>query len=79
VYPIKDFTTTITDGQKVKGVGRFHKVSVQIQELELQIGFYTLALNEMDMVLGVEWLMQLALIPPTLKNNSWNLTAGTTL
>jgi len=66
VYPIKDFTSTITDGKKVKGVGRFHKFSVQIQELELQIGFYTPTLNEMHMMLGVEWLMKLALIPPTL-------------
>jgi hypothetical protein len=57
VYAIKDFTTTITNAHKVKGVGIFHKVSVQIQELGLKIGFYTLALNEMDMVLGVELLM----------------------
>jgi hypothetical protein len=59
VYPTKDLTITVVDGQKVKEVGRCHKVSVQIQELELQTGLYTLPLEEMDMVLGVEWLMQL--------------------
>jgi hypothetical protein len=59
VYPTKDLTITIVDGQKVKGVGQCHKISIQIQELELQTRFYALPLNEMDMVLGAEWLMQL--------------------
>jgi hypothetical protein len=42
VYPTKDLAVAIVDGQKVKGVGKFHVVSVQIQELELQTGFYAL-------------------------------------
>jgi hypothetical protein len=60
VYSIKDLTITIIDGQKVKGVERCHKILVQIQELELQIGFYALLFNEMDKVLGSKWLMQLS-------------------
>ena len=50
---------TFVDRQEVMGVGSFHKVLVQIQELELQSGFYALPLDEMYMVLGLEWLMQL--------------------
>lgn len=38
-------------------VGKSHKVPIQIQELELQTDFCTLPLEEMNMVLGVEWLM----------------------
>jgi hypothetical protein len=58
-YPTMDLIVTIVDEQKVKGVGRCHKFSNQIQELELQIGFYALPLNDMDMVLSAQWLMQL--------------------
>lgn len=49
-----DLTIMIVDGQKIKGVGRCHKVSVHIQELELQTRFNTLPLDEMDIVLDVE-------------------------
>jgi hypothetical protein len=59
VYPTKDLTIIIVDGKNMKGVGICHKVLIQTQELELQIGLYSLILDEMDMVLGVEWLMQL--------------------
>jgi hypothetical protein len=48
-----------TYGQKVKGLGRCHKVSIQIQNLELQTRYYALPLSEMDMVLGAKWLTQL--------------------
>jgi hypothetical protein len=30
VYPTKDLTVKIVDGHKVKGVGRCHKISIQI-------------------------------------------------
>ena len=59
MYPTLDLIVMIVDGQKVKGVGKCHKVSIQNQELKLQTRFYALPLNEMAMVLGVEWLMQL--------------------
>lgn len=59
VYPIKDLIVETVHGQQVKGIGRCHKVPVQIQNLELQTECYTLPLSGMDMVLGVEWLMQL--------------------
>ena len=59
VYPSKDLLLMIIDGQKVEGVGRCHRVSVQIQEMDLQTSFYALQLYGMDMVLGGKWLMQL--------------------
>ena len=59
VYPSKDLLLIIIDGKKVEGVGRCHRVSVQIQEMDLQTSFYALRLYEMDMVLGGKWLMQL--------------------
>jgi hypothetical protein len=59
VYSTRDLTLTVTNGQNFKEVGRCYKVSVQIQELELQTRLYALPLEEMDMVLGLEWLMQL--------------------
>jgi hypothetical protein len=59
VYPVRNLVVTTTDGQQIKGLGRCHKVSVQIQNLELQSGYYALPLSGMDMVLGAEWLMQL--------------------
>jgi hypothetical protein len=43
----------IIDGQNVKGVGRRHKILVQVQELELQTRFYTLPIDDMDMVLSI--------------------------
>jgi hypothetical protein len=59
IYPTKDLTVKVANGQRVKEVGKCHKISVQIQELELQTGFYALPLEGMDMVLGAEWLIQL--------------------
>ena len=55
---MKDLIVTAANGQMVKEVLKWHKVSIQIQDLELQTKLYTL-LGEMDIVLGVEWLMHL--------------------
>jgi hypothetical protein len=54
VYPTKDPTIGVINGHKVKGIGRCHKIYVQIKKLELQIGFYNLPLDMMDMVLYIE-------------------------
>jgi hypothetical protein len=40
VYLVKDLIVKVVDGQQVKGIGRCHKVFVQIQSLELQTGCY---------------------------------------
>ena len=50
---------TTVDGQQVERIGQYHKVSIHIQNLELQTRYYTLPLSGMDMVLGAKWLMQL--------------------
>jgi hypothetical protein len=67
VHPTKDLTVAITNGQKVKGVVRCHKVSVHIQELELQTIFYALPFDEMVMVPSAEWKMQLGTYTTNLK------------
>jgi hypothetical protein len=58
VYLVNDLTVTIVDGQPIRGVGRCHKVSINIQNLELQAGYYALSLCGIDMVLGAECPMQ---------------------
>lgn len=50
---------SVATGKKFKEIGECHEVSIQIQELELQTDLLALALIEMDVVLGAEWLMQL--------------------
>jgi hypothetical protein len=59
IYPTRDLIVKVANGQQVKEVGKCHKISVQIQELELQTGFYALPLEGMDMVLSADWLIQL--------------------
>jgi hypothetical protein len=44
VYLVKVLMVTTVDGQPIKGVGRCHKVLIYIQNLELQIRYYTLPL-----------------------------------
>lgn len=48
VYPTKDLIVTVAYGQKVEEVAKCHKVSIQIQELDLQTEIYALPLEEMD-------------------------------
>lgn len=54
-----------------------HKVSIQMQELELQTNLFALPHKEIDIVLGSEWLMQLGIYTTNLglENNSWNLVS----
>ena len=44
----------------MKGLGKCHKVPLQVQDLNLQIKCYSLPLKGLDTVLGVEWIMQLS-------------------
>ena len=59
ICPIKDLTMSVTTKKKFEVIGEFHKVSIQIPELELQTDLFSLPLNEIDLVLGAEWLIQL--------------------
>ena len=52
-------TIFVTTGQKFREIGECHKVSIQIQELELQTDLFSLPLKKMDIVLGAKWLIQL--------------------
>ena len=56
VYPMKNLVVSTIDGRQVEGIGKCHKVSLQIQDLNLQTKCYALPLNEIDVVLRAEWL-----------------------
>jgi len=49
----------VVNRKKAKEVAKYHKVSIQIQELELQIEPYALPLEEIGIVLGAKCLMWL--------------------
>lgn len=57
ICPIKDLTIYIATRKMFKGIRECDNVSIEIQELELQIDIFSLPLKEMDVFLGVEWLI----------------------
>ena len=54
-------------------VGKCHKVSLQIQNLHLQLNCVALPLKEVGMELGVNWLALLGTYSTNLQKNTWNL------
>ena len=44
----------MVDGKKI-GVGKCHKVKLQIEDYELETRFYTVPLGGVDVVLGIQW------------------------
>jgi predicted aspartyl protease len=59
VYPAADIRVMVADGKKIDGVGKCHKVKLQIEDYELETGFYTVPLGGVDVVLGIQWLQML--------------------
>jgi hypothetical protein len=59
VYPTADIRVMVADGKRIDGVGKCHKVKLQIEDYELESGFYTVPLGGVDIVLGVQWLQTL--------------------
>jgi hypothetical protein len=49
----------VADGKIIDGVGKCHKVNLQIEDYELEYGFYTIPLGGVDIVLGFQWLQTL--------------------
>jgi hypothetical protein len=45
--------------EKIEGVGKCHKVKLQIQDYNLESQFYIVSLGGVDVVLGVQWLQTL--------------------
>jgi hypothetical protein len=58
VYPATDIRAMVANG-KIIGVGKCHKVKLQIEDYELESGFYTIPLGGVDIVLGVQCLQTL--------------------
>ena len=52
ICPIKDLTMPVIVVKKFKEIRECHKVSIQIQELELQTNIFSLPFKEMDVVIG---------------------------
>ena len=51
----------VADGKKNENVGKFHKVKLQIQDLNLESKLYIVPLGGVDMVLGFQWLQTLGI------------------
>lgn len=50
----------ITDGKKIKKVGKCHKLKLEIQNYNLESPFYTIPLGGVDLVLVIKWLQTLS-------------------
>jgi hypothetical protein len=50
VYPAADIRVMVVDGKKVDGVGKCHKVKLQIEDYELETRLYTVPLGGVDFV-----------------------------
>lgn len=46
----------VADGKRINGVGRCHKVKMELNGYEMQSSFYTVPLGGVDAVLGIKWL-----------------------
>ena len=49
----------VEDEKKIDGVGKCYKIKLQVEDYELESGFYTVPLGGVDVVLGIQWLQML--------------------
>ena len=49
----------VADGKCIDGVGKCHKVKLQLRNHAMESSFYTVPLGGVDVVLGVQWLRTL--------------------
>jgi len=54
----------VPDGKIIDGVGRCHKVKMQLNDYEMESCFYTVPFGGVDDVLGVQWLQTLGTYSP---------------
>ena len=55
VFPTKGLKASTIIDQHREELRKCHKVVVHIQNLNRQLDFYGLTLNEVDLILGVDW------------------------
>jgi hypothetical protein len=59
VKPIEFFWVTVANGEKLGCHERHDEVGLLIQDLEITTTFYSLPLNGLDVLLGIQWLAKL--------------------
>lgn len=57
--PATDLKVMVADGKQIDGVGKCHKVKLQLSDYALGSSFYMVPLGGVDVVLGVIWLRTL--------------------
>ena len=58
-FPMPNMKVMVADGKKIEKVGKCHKVKLQIQNFNLESPFYTVPIQGVDVVLGIQWLQTL--------------------
>jgi hypothetical protein len=43
----------VADGKNIDGIGKCHKIKLQVADYELESGFYIVPLGRVDVVLGI--------------------------
>ena len=49
----------VADGKRIDGVGKCHKVKLQLSDYAMESSFYTVPLGGVDAILSVQWLRTL--------------------
>jgi len=59
VKPIDEFWVAMADGEKLSSREKHEGVGLLIQGLNITATFFSLPLNDLDVVLGIQWLEKL--------------------
>ena len=58
-YPVANLKVMVAYGKRIDGVGKCHKVKLQLSEYEMESNFYTVPLEGVDVILGIQCLQTL--------------------
>ena len=56
VKPTTPFTVRVANGERLSCKGKYEKLTVNLQGNEFHLDFFSVPLNGLDMVLGIQWL-----------------------
>ena len=57
-FPMPNMKVMVADGKKIEKVGKCHKVKLQIQNFNLESPFYTMPLQGVDVVSGIQLIQK---------------------